>query len=158
MRKRSDDERGDVFDHIMSVQLLSPIKPFYQNHKEPLLYLFFGGLTTALSIACFWFLVYPCSREPLAANVVTWVVCVAFAYITNRTWVFEHSARDARGIVREGASFVVGRLSTLALEELVLWVGIGLLNLNSLLVKTLAQVLVIVGNYIISKWLVFTKH
>lgn len=136
-------------------KMYTTLQALYRKYKEPLLYLFFGGLTTVLSIACFWLLVYPCSMEPLLANVITWVICVAFAYITNRTWVFENSARDAGGIVRECASFVAGRLSTLGLEEIVLWVGIDLLGANSLLVKTLAQVLVIVGNYIISKLLVF---
>ena len=43
-------EKPDLFDRIMSWKLLRPLQPFYRKYKEPLLYLFFGGLTTLLSI------------------------------------------------------------------------------------------------------------
>ena len=55
------------------------------------------------------------------------------------------------------ASFTVGRLATLGLEELILWLGISVLAVNDLLVKIVDQVLVIVGNYVISKFLVYKK-
>ncbi len=151
------ENKPDIFDRILAARVFAPLRPFYKKYKEQLLYLFFGGLTTLLSIFLFWLLVYPCGVPPLAANVVTWVLCVAFAYVTNRTWVFADKARDARGIVREALSFAVGRLATLGLEELILWAGIDLLGFGSLPVKIVAQVLVIVGNYVVSKWLVFRK-
>jgi len=94
---------------------------------------------------------------PLIANVISWILCVAFAYVTNRTWVFAQKAREIKGILREAASFAAGRLATLGLEELILWLGIDVLGIRDLPVKIAAQVLVIAGNYVISKWLVFRK-
>lgn len=152
-----ENSRPDVFDRIMAQRLLRPLRPFYEKYKEPLLYLFFGGLTTLLSIFLYWLFAHPLGVPPLAANVVSWILCVAFAYVTNRTWVFKDKARGPRGILREAASFTVGRLATLGLEELILWLGISVLAVNDLLVKIVAQVLVIVGNYVISKFLVFKK-
>jgi putative flippase GtrA len=152
-----ENSRPDVFDRIMARRLLRPLRPFYEKYKEPLLYLFFGGLTTLLSIFLYWLFAHPLGVPPLAANVVSWILCVAFAYVTNRTWVFKDKARGPRGILREAASFTVGRLATLGLEELILWLGISVLAVNDLLVKIVAQVLVIVGNYVISKFLVFKK-
>jgi len=147
----------DIFDRIMAWRWLRPLRPFYEKYKEPLLYLFFGGLTTLLSIFLYWLFAHPLGVPPLAANVVSWILCVAFAYVTNRTWVFRDKARGAKGILREAASFTAGRLATLGLEELILWLGISVLGIGDLVVKIVAQVLVIVGNYVISKFLVFKR-
>ena len=152
-----ENDRPDIFDRIMALRLLRPLRPFYEKYKEPLLYLFFGGLTTLLSIFLYWLFAHPLGVPPLAANVVSWILCVAFANVTNRTWVFRDKARGAKGILREAASFTAGRLATLGLEELILWLGISILGVGDLVVKILAQVLVIVGNYLISKFLVFKK-
>ena len=82
---------------------------------------------------------------------------MVFAYVTNRTWVFKEKAHDSRGIIREAASFVLGRIATLVMEEAVLWLGISVLGVRDIAIKVVAQVLVIVGNYFISKRFVFRK-
>jgi putative flippase GtrA len=147
----------DIFDRIMSSRLLKPLYPFYRKYKEPLLYLFFGGLTFILSICLYWLFAHPLGLAPLVANALSWIICVAFAYVTNRTWVFMEKAHDSRGIAREAAAFVLGRVATLVLEEVVLWLGISVLGIGDIAVKVFAQVLVIVANYFISKFLVFRK-
>ena len=63
-----------------------------------------------------------------------------------------HRAND---IIREFSTFAVGRLGTLMLEEAVLWLGIDMIHINSMVVKVAAQMLVIIGNYAISKYFVF---
>lgn len=142
----------------MEMRLLKPLQPFYQKYKEPLLYLFFGGLTFFLSIGLYWLFAHPFGIVPLIANIISWILCVAFAYITNRTWVFSQKAHDSKGLVREAASFTAGRLVTLGIEELVLWLGITVIGVNDVIAKIIAQVLVIIGNYVISKWFVFRKR
>ena len=152
---------GDIFDRLMSWRLLKPLEPFYKKYKEQLLYLFFGGLTTLLNIVLFWMLTRPIGLNALIANVIGWIICVLFAYVTNRTWVFNNKAHNAAEVIRECASFYIGRLSTLLLEEFVLWIGIDLLQINSMSVKIFAQILVIISNYVISKVFVFkddTSH
>ena len=91
---REPEEKPDVFDRIMSLQLLRPLQPFYHKYKEPLLYLFFGGLTTLLSIFLYWLFAHPLGLAPLVANIISWILCVAFAYVTNRTWVFAYCNPD----------------------------------------------------------------
>ena len=149
--------KPDIFDKIMTWRIFKPLQPFYQKHKEVLLYLFFGALTFFLSVALFWVFINPMGMPALPANVLVWIICVIFAYLTNRTWVFADKAHDAKGVVLECFSFMLGRLGTLALEEAVLWIGIDLLHMNSMAVKIAAQVLVIIGNYLISKLIVFRK-
>ena len=93
-------EKHDIFDRIFSLKLLSPFHPLYRKYKEPLLYLFFGGLTFFLSIGLYWLFTYPLRLTPLVANALSWIICVAFAYVTSRTRVFKEKAHDSRGIAR----------------------------------------------------------
>lgn len=141
----------------MELPILRILQPFYKRYKEPLLYLFFGGLAFFLSIGIFWLFVNPLGMDALTANVIDWIIVVIFAYFTNRTWVFKDKAYGLKGIIRECCSFMIGRLGTLAMEEAILWLGIDVLSINSMVVKIVAQVLVIIGNYFISKYFVFKK-
>lgn len=151
-------QKPDIFDCILSARILSPVQPLYLRHKELLLYLFFGGLTTVLSIGLFWVFTKPMHISVLIGNVLGWIVCVLFAYLTNRTWVFQDKAHDTKGILMECGTFFLGRIGTLVMEELVLWGGIEQMRFNSMGVKVFAQVLVVAGNYIISKWMMFTNR
>ena len=143
--------KKDIFDRIMDTKLLSPLNPFYRKYKQPLLYLFFGGLCTVVNIVSFWLVAK--AMPALTANVIAWIISVAFAFWTNRTWVFDHS----QNIRREAVRFVGGRIGTLVLEELILWIGIDLLSFPTMPVKILGQIAVIIGNYVISKWFVFKE-
>ena len=147
------EKNKDIFDKIMSLPGLRALYPFYSRHKEPLLYLFFGALTTLLNLFVFWL----CAKAmpPLWANIIAWIAGVIFAYVTNRIWVFNSKSEN---LIKEFLSFTAGRLATLGLEELVLWVGISLLGLNTMAVKITAQILVIIGNYLVSKLFVFKKQ
>ena len=127
----------------------------WKKYREFILYLFFGGLTTLVSILSYAFCERVLGLDPLVANIISWILAVAFAYGTNRTWVFTEKAHGRPAVLKEAAAFYGGRLLTLALEELLLYIGIKRLLMDSLLVKTLGQILVILANYVISKWFVF---
>ena len=154
----NDNEvKKDIFDRIMHHRLFQRWEPLYLKYKEPLLYLFFGGLSFLVSIGSFSFFVYFLHTGELLGNVWSWVCAVLFAYITNRTWVFEDKATEKKGILREIYLFFSGRLFTLLVEEAIIYLFITRLGYNAMLVKTAAQVVVIILNYIISKVLVFRK-
>ena len=78
----TDMKKPDIFDRIMDLGIMKPFKPFYIKYKMPLLYLFFGGLTTVLSIFLFWF--FSLKMSPLIANIISWIVCVIFAYCCDK--------------------------------------------------------------------------
>ena len=146
--------KKDIFDRIMSFKIFSPLYPFYEKYKEILLYLFFGAVTTAVSILSFAFFEYLAFDE-LIANIFSWILSVFIAFITNTIWVFDDTLKS--GFVPKIFKFYTGRVSTLIIEELLLFVFIKLLLLNSLAVKCAAQVVVVILNYIISKLFVFKK-
>ena len=136
---------------------MEKLKQLVLKYKEPILYLFFGGLTTLVSIVSYALCERWLGMDPLVANVISWILAVSFAYVTNRTWVFNSRTKGFRPILREILSFFGGRLATLGLEELILWIGIKRMGMDSLLVKLITQVVVILSNYVISKVFVFRQ-
>lgn len=148
--------KPDMFDKLMTLPGLRIFESFYKKYKMMLLYIFFGGCTTVISIASFAVFVGLGINE-LIANGLSWIFAVLFAYVTNRTWVFDSKASGMKQIYGEVAAFFGGRLLTLGLEEVLLLVFVTWLQFDSMLIKIAAQVVVLVSNYLISKWLVFRK-
>lgn len=151
-------EKQDIFDRIMGFRCFDFIRPFYEKHKEVLLYLFFGGLTFVVSIGSFVLFERMMRMPALIANLFSWIMAVTFAYITNRIWVFADVAHKVSGVIREVIAFFAGRAATLLLEEAILYIGITLLGADSIAVKTVGQIVVIVSNYFISKIIVFRRR
>ena len=148
----------DIFDRIMRLKFLNRFWPIYKKYKEILLYLFFGGLTFLVSVGSYVFFEFIIHMPPLIANVFSWILAVTFAYITNRVWVFTDIAYGIFGIAKEIISFFTGRAVTLILEELILYIGITVLDFNSIGVKVTGQIIVIITNYFISKIIVFKNR
>lgn len=147
----------DVFDRIMSWKPFRFAYPLYAKYKEQLLYILFGVITTVINFIVFLLFTKIIPLDELIANVIAWIFAVLFAYITNRIWVFSEKARTTVTIIREITSFYLGRVFTLLLEEVILLIFVKLLCWNAFAVKLVAQILVIVANYVISKWFVFRK-
>ena len=152
---RSEMQEKDIFDRIMELPVLRIVNPFYKKNKEILLYLFFGGLTFLVSISSYALFNIRIGWNALTANIASWILAVAFAYVTNRTWVFESSTDRGSNLIKEITGFVGGRIATLVIEELILFIFITEFEMNSVLVKIVAQVIVITLNYVISKMIVF---
>ncbi len=148
------DNNTDIFDRIMSMRILSPFRNFYIKQKSKLLYLFFGALTTFVSIGVFILCNSILYLDVLFANILSWICAVLFAYVTNRRWVFESKSAN---VGKEIVSFFVGRLFTLAIEEIVLVIFVNILFCNATLIKCFAQVVVLVLNYVVSKLFVFKE-
>ena len=149
-------EKRDIFDRMMALPLLNIFEPFYKKNKEVLLYLFFGGLTFIVSIVTYAVFNVSMGINELIANVMSWVLAVLFAFATNRVWVFQAPTHTITEFLRQMLSFFGGRVVTLVIEEIILLVFITWLGFNSMVVKVIAQI-VIVLNYVISKFFVFSE-
>ncbi len=136
---------------------MSAVWSLIKRQKEKILYLLFGGLTTAVSLGTFWLFYRVLAQNEHIANTASWVLAVLFAFITNRIWVFETKTEGRGAFVRQLLSFYGGRLLTFGLEEVLLFVCITLLSLDAMWVKVAAQVVVLILNYVISKLFVFRK-
>ncbi len=141
--------------------MIEKIKEMYIKNKEVINYLIFGVLTTIVSLATKYLLLFTIldaknSVQLQIAVVISWIVACLFAYVTNRIWVFESKSKK---IFSEMLKFFSARLATLVMEMLIMFTFVTLLGLNTdmwVVVWTLvSQVLIIIANYILSKLLVF---
>lgn len=148
-------EEDDIFDLLMSLPLIRIFNPFYKKYREILLYLFFGGLTFIISVTTYAFFDVTCKLNELLANVFSWMIAVLFAYITNRYYVFKALDTDIKMVLRQMWDFFRARILTLLLEELIIYIFITCMHYNNILIKVIAQIIVILTNYILSKWYVF---
>ena len=143
------EKEKDIFDKIMALPGLNIFEGFYQKYKEMLLYLFFGGMTAVISIGSYSYCDVGLGFDPLIANIISWILAVTFAYVTNKVWVFSVETHGMHELFIEAFHFFTGRLFTL--------IVISKLHFNSIVVKVVAQVVVVVLNYIISKLIVFRE-
>lgn len=139
---------------------MEKIKELYMKYKEIINYLIVGGLTTVISLIVYYVAVYtvldPNNAFQLqVANILSWIAGVTFAYFTNRKFVFESKEPNK---LKEATKFVGSRVSTLLLDMLVMWLGVTVLAFNDKIMKIISQILVIIGNYVISKFFVFKKN
>ena len=131
----------------------------YKKYKEIINYLIVGGLTTVVSLAVYYgcvltFLDPNDGIQLQAANILSWVAAVTFAYFTNRKFVFESQNQNKLG---EAAAFYGSRVMTLLMDMGCMFLMVTLLGINDKIAKLVVQVIVTVGNYILSKFLVFRK-
>lgn len=129
----------------------------WNKNKEIINYLIFGGLTTVINVfiyclITFWILDANDMVELQIANGMAWILSVLFAYITNKKYVFK--SKNKR-ILREVSSFFGSRVFTLVLEMVIMFMGVSLFMINDKVVKIISQIVVIIGNYLLSKMLVF---
>ena len=127
----------------------------YRKHKEAVDYLFWGGVAFFLSMVLFYLFANVMSIYEQVANILTWVICVIFTYLTNRTFVFCSKVKGFKNIFRECKDFVTARLLTLVMENAILFVMIDLLTINNMISKLVGQFVVIVSNYFLSKLWIF---
>lgn len=129
----------------------------YRKYEEGINYLFWGGVAFVLSMVLFYIFANIMMLDEQIANIITWVICVIFAYLTNRTFVFKSKTTGAKAVTKEFVDFTAARLATLVLENAVLFVCIDLFLWHNMLAKLLGQFLVIVSNYVLSKLWIFKK-
>lgn len=137
--------------------MMEKLKQLIIKYYDILAYLVFGVLTTVVNylvyLPCYNLLMLPA----VVSNLIAWVVAVAFAYVTNKPFVFRSHDWSAKTVVPELTKFVGTRVASGGMESAIIWIAVDLLGGNGNLWKLLTSVLVVVLNYIGSKLLVFRK-
>ena len=138
---------------------MEKIKEMYLKYKEIINYLIFGVLTTVVSLGVYYICVYTFLNpenvvQLQIANIISWVAGVAFAYVTNRKFVFESKEENK---LKEAGKFVTSRITTLLMDMTIMFIGVTLCKFNDKIIKLISQVVVIVMNYLLSKIIVFKK-
>ena len=137
--------------------MIQKIKALIQQYWDVLTYLIFGVLTTVVNYLVYLPVYNLLGLSAALSNAIAWVVAVAFAYLTNKPFVFKSHDWSVKTVIPELTKFIGTRLGSGGLETLVLLVFVDILRGNGNVWKLLTSVLVVVLNYIGSKLLVFRK-
>lgn len=122
-----------------------------QKYRQLIAYAIFGVLTTLVNIFAFALLEKGAGWHYFWSNNLAWLIAVLFAFFTNKTFVFRSPYTTASAFFKEIVAFFGARIASLAVDDLVMFVGISLLSMNSILVKVIDNVIVIIINYVLSK-------
>ena len=142
---------------------MNKVIELYKKYQEIINYLVMGALATAVNLIVKYVLLFtildPAISEQLQlAVIISWIVACIFAYVTNRIIVFKSKSKK---IIKEFIAFVSARIFTLILEMLIMFIFVTKLQMNSdlwvVIWSLVAQIVVIIVNYIFSKLIIFKK-
>ena len=133
------------------------VRKLINKYWDILSYLFFGFLTTIVNFLVYFPLYNWFSFSAAVSNAIAWVFAVAFAYLTNKPFVFKSHDWSKETVIPELTKFVGCRIGSGVLETAIIWLTVDILRRSGNLMKILVSVLVVILNYIGSKWLVFAK-
>lgn len=136
--------------------MIQKIKELYAKHKEIIVYVIFGALTTAVDFATYILLTRLFSVNEDVANVIAQIVAIIFAFFTNKLYVFNDKSMKLRVVLSQFAKFASVRLVTLVLNSGLFFV-MNKMGINDIITKAVVSVIVIILNYIFSKLIVFRK-
>ena len=131
---------------------------YLAKYKELILYGVCGCGATLINIVVFHLLYTALSIPLLPANVIAWCIAFVFAFVTNKLVVFESKSWKGEQAIKEMLGFLIARLGTLLLDSGLMWLFVLRWLWDGLLSKILVNVIVIVANYVLSKYLIFGKH
>ena len=132
------------------------IQDLYYKHESVMLYLIVGAMTTAVSVITQYipaFLGFPTEVN----TSVSWICAATFAFFTNKAWVFKDEAKERSDWIRQASSFYGARLVTFFAELGFMSFTVRVLNQNEYIMKLIAQIFVLIVNYLFSKLVIFKK-
>lgn len=153
--------RRDSFsvDKIISKILAAfpkTVQDFYSRHESALLYIIVGGMTTAVSVIAQYVPAY--MGLPTEANTtISWICAVTFAFFANKVWVFKNRENTGKDWISQAAAFYGARAVTYFMELGFMSLTVRVLRQNEYVMKLIAQVFILVINYIFSKLFIFRK-
>ncbi len=137
--------------------MIEKIKKLIKQYWDILPYLIFGVLTTVVNYLVYLPAYNILGLSAAVSNAIAWVVAVAFAYLTNKPFVFKSYDWSKETVIPELTKFVSCRVASGVMETGIIFVAVDLLGWNAIIWKLVTSVLVVILNYIFSKLIVFKK-
>lgn len=151
--------------------MINKIKELYKKHKELIVYVFFGGLTTLVNLAIFWIFDLILGEDLyLVSNFIAWVLAAIFAYFVNKLFVFASKSWAPKVILKESVEFLGARVFSFVVEELGMLMFVdgfkfknisfevfGITITGQIIAKAILAVIVVILNYFFSKFIIFKK-
>ena len=137
--------------------MLQKIRMILEKYYDVITYLIFGVLTTVVNYLVYLPVYNLAGLSAAVSNVIAWVAAVAFAFLTNKPFVFRSHDWSAKVLIPELTKFVGCRVASGVMETVILFAAVDLLGWNGNIWKLITNVLVVIANYLASKLLVFKK-
>ena len=128
-----------------------------KKYKSFIAYGVFGVLTTIVNIVTYNYCYNHLGISNTLSNIAAWILAVAFAYLTNKVWVFDSKSWKREVLRREILAFISCRLATGILDIIIMYICVDIIGWHALLMKIISNVLVIILNYVFSKLVIFKK-
>ena len=125
--------------------MVDTVKKLLIKYREVILYLIFGVLTTAVNMIIFFLLLNVLNIHYIISNV------------TNKSIVFQAKTENKKDKIREFISFIACRVFSLLIETVMLWLMVDIIDFNSNISKIITYIVVVIINYIGSKFFIFIK-
>lgn len=132
-----------------------------KKYKEIILYIVFGVLTTVVNIVVYQ-LLFNVMKEVIVPTTIGWILSVAFAFITNKLFVFESKSFAPKVFLPEMGAFFLARLASYFIDLGIVWLTVEYLGWDYAILglqvwKIISNVIVIIINYVLSKLFIFKK-
>ena len=118
-------------------------------------YIFFGGCTTMVNLVSFYIL-RKFRVELNTANIISIILAILFAYVVNAKDVFQDKCESLKAHIQPFCKFIGARLVTMVIEVGGVWLLVSVMGMGDMIGKFLTQFIVLILNYIFSKFFVFT--
>ena len=130
---------------------------FVKKHWDMALYIIFGAATTAVNYGTYFALYNVAEIANIPSTAVAWAISVAFAYITNKLWVFESRSFAKEILKREIPAFLAARILSGLMDTGIMALTVDMLKRNGNVWKLISNVFVVIFNYVASKLVIFRK-
>lgn len=144
-------------EQYKSIDIMKTIIKKFLN-PETISYLFFGVLTTLVNYVSYFILSSQLKIDYKISTVISWILAVLFAYITNKIWVFKSTSFNSEILFKEITAFLSARIVSGIFEFIWMIFTVEILKMNDLIAKLLANVFVVIMNYFFSKMFIFKKN
>lgn len=133
------------------------MKKLLEKYKSIIRYAFFGVMTTIVNVAVYSLFYEVLSIGNILSTVVSWGLAVAFAFVTNKLFVFESRSWKVKTALKEVTNFILCRVGTGLVEVIMMYVFVDILSYNGTIMKLLTNIIVIILNYVASKLIIFQR-
>lgn len=136
---------------------MKKIVDLYKRYEEIINYLVVGVMTTLVSIVVYWIFTKLFHVNYMISNIISWILSVLFAYVTNKKFVFKSKCDSNKDVFIEVYQFFKYRILSFVIDVLLMYVFVELVTLDDMCAKVIVQIIVIILNYVFSKLFVFKK-
>ena len=138
---------------------LEDIKELYIEFKEIINYVIFGGLAMLVNFVSYFIFARVYHIDEVISSGLSWFCSVLFAYVTNKIFVFDSKTNGKKEVIKECISFFLARIvSGILCDVGTFALMVDVLHIHDIVSKVVTQVMVVIMNYVFSKFIVFKKE